>query len=132
MMERVWTVVGRDEEEWRLVHETSTVAVFQSRDEAVEAAVAAARKAAGACFPASVLIEEGSIVREIWPRRKARRRRPSRGAAEAAGGYELNYFANKFRIPLADARRIMQRVGQDRAALNAAALDYKRTRSDGF
>ena len=41
-------------------------------------------------------------------------------------GYNVNYFAHKHGITREDARRIIDRVGNSREKLNAAAKDFKK------
>ena len=45
----------------------------------------------------------------------------------ASQGYEVEYFASKHRISMAQAREIIGRVGSDRAKLNEAAGKVKRS-----
>ena len=47
----------------------------------------------------------------------------SRVAAEQ--GYELSYFASKHGITQDEARQLIDRVGNDRAKLDAAAAELK-------
>jgi len=45
----------------------------------------------------------------------------------AAGqGYEVNYFARKHRITAEQARNLIERIGNDREKLNAAAAKLKK------
>jgi hypothetical protein len=48
-----------------------------------------------------------------------------RGRVAAGQGYELGYFARKHGISREEARRLIERVGNDRAKLNAAAEKLK-------
>ena len=48
-----------------------------------------------------------------------------RGRVAAGQGYELGYFARKHGISRDEARRLIERVGNDRAKLNAAAEKLK-------
>ena len=51
----------------------------------------------------------------------------SRDRSRVAGGqgYELGYFARKHGISREEAKRLIERVGNDRAKLNAAAERLK-------
>lgn len=48
-----------------------------------------------------------------------------RGRVAAGQGYELGYFARKHGLSRDQARRLIERVGNDRARLNAAAQKLK-------
>ena len=50
-------------------------------------------------------------------------KRGKRDRVEVAGneGYEIGYFAQKHRIPRAKARELIERIGNNREKLNAAA-----------
>ena len=48
-----------------------------------------------------------------------------RSRVAAAQGYELGYFARKHGISRDEARKLIERVGNDRAKLNAAAEKMK-------
>lgn len=48
-----------------------------------------------------------------------------RSRVAAGQGYELGYFARKHGISRDEARKLIARVGNDRAALNAAAERIK-------
>jgi hypothetical protein len=134
MQERVWTVVSVSDRCWHLIHDGHSVSEHTSLEAAIEAGTAAARKAMAHLYPASVLIEEASGLREIFPKRRRKRSEASKRKPRAApsnaeqAGYDLVYFAGKFRIPMAAARRILERVGPDREKLNAAAREYKSRR----
>jgi hypothetical protein len=56
-----------------------------------------------------------------------RSNRGGRDRSRVAGGqgYELGYFARKHGISRDEARRLIDRVGNDRAKLNAAAEKMK-------
>ena len=56
-----------------------------------------------------------------------RRKRGGRDRTRVAKGegYELHYFARKHGITLAQARDLIDRVGNDRTRLNAAAEKLK-------
>lgn len=58
---------------------------------------------------------------------RTRNRNISRDRSRVAGGqgYELGYFARKHGISREEARRLIERVGNDRARLNAAAERLK-------
>lgn len=45
-----------------------------------------------------------------------------RGRVAAGQGYELGHFARKHGISRDEARSLIERIGNDRAKLNAAAL----------
>ena len=53
--------------------------------------------------------------------------RGGRDRSRVAGGqgYELGYFARKHGISREEAKKLIQRVGNDRAKLNAAAEKLK-------
>jgi Protein of unknown function (DUF3606) len=53
--------------------------------------------------------------------------RGARDRSRVAGGqgYELSYFARKHGISRDEARKLIERVGNDRAKLNAAAEKLK-------
>ena len=55
-------------------------------------------------------------------------KRGSRDRKLVAGGqgYELNYFATKHEISRDEARKLIDRIGNDRKKLNAAAEAHKR------
>jgi hypothetical protein len=44
-------------------------------------------------------------------------------------GYEVAYFATKHNITLAKARALIERIGNNRAKLNAAAAKLKKGRA---
>lgn len=48
-----------------------------------------------------------------------------RSRVAAGQGYELGYFARKHKISREDARKLIERVGNDREKLNAAAEKLK-------
>jgi hypothetical protein len=48
-----------------------------------------------------------------------------RGRVAAGQGYELGYFARKHGITRDQARGLINRIGNDRAKLNAAAQSLK-------
>jgi Protein of unknown function (DUF3606) len=48
-----------------------------------------------------------------------------RGRVAGGQGYELGYFARKHGISREEARSLIQRIGNDRAKLNAAAERMK-------
>jgi Protein of unknown function (DUF3606) len=56
---------------------------------------------------------------------KSNRGGRDRGRVAAGQGYELGYFARKHGISRDQARSLIQRVGNDRAKLNAAAQKLK-------
>ena len=56
---------------------------------------------------------------------KSNRGGRDRGRVAAGQGYELGYFARKHGISRDEARRLIERVGNDRARLNAAAEKLK-------
>ena len=49
-----------------------------------------------------------------------------RGRVAAGQGYELGYFSRKHGISRDEARKLIERVGNDRAKLNAAAQRLKK------
>ncbi|HEY8591542.1 MAG TPA: DUF3606 domain-containing protein [Sphingomicrobium sp.] len=49
-----------------------------------------------------------------------------RSRVAAGQGYELGYFARKHGIPREEARKLIEKVGNDREKLNAAAEKLKR------
>lgn len=53
------------------------------------------------------------------------------GVASASRGYELRYFARKHGLTTAQAADILRRFGTDRARLNAAAIQLRRSGSAG-
>lgn len=52
---------------------------------------------------------------------KSKRGKPDRSRVAGGKGYEVNYFARKHDITAEQARQIIDRVGNDREKLNAAA-----------
>jgi hypothetical protein len=52
---------------------------------------------------------------------KSKRGRQDRSRVAGNEGYEVSYFARKHGITLEQARKLIQRIGNDRAKLNAAA-----------
>lgn len=133
MQERVWTVIRLPDQRWSVVRDDRSTEAYASREAATEAAIAAARKAVAGLHPASVLLEDASGMREIFPRRRPKRSELPKPKPRGEGqGYELVYFADKFRIPMSAARRILERVGPDREKLNAAARAYKARRLESL
>jgi uncharacterized protein DUF3606 len=61
------------------------------------------------------------------PTSRAGQRSISRDRSRIAGGqgYELGYFARKHKISREEARSLIQRIGNDRVKLNAAAERLK-------
>lgn len=57
---------------------------------------------------------------------KSNRGGRDRGRVAAGQGYELGYFARKHGLSRGEARSLIERVGNDRAKLNAAAERMKR------
>ena len=60
---------------------------------------------------------------------KSKRGRQDRSRVAAGQGYEVTYFARKHGMSMQQARELIQRVGNDRAKLNAAASKQKGRRS---
>lgn len=56
---------------------------------------------------------------------KSNRGGRDRGRVAAGQGYELGYFARKHSISRNQARNLIERIGNDRAKLNAAAKKLK-------
>ena len=56
---------------------------------------------------------------------KSNRGGRDRGRVAAGQGYELGYFARKHGLSRDEARKLIARVGNDRAKLNAAAEKMK-------
>lgn len=56
---------------------------------------------------------------------KSKRGGNDRRRVAAGEGYEVNYFARKHGIPIAQARQLIKNVGNDREKLNAAAAGLK-------
>ena len=61
------------------------------------------------------------------PTSRTGQRNISRDRSRVAGGqgYELGYFARKHKISRQEARSIIERIGNDREKLNAAAERLK-------
>lgn len=61
------------------------------------------------------------------PTKRSGQRNISRDRSRVAGGqgYELGYFARKHGISRDQARSLIERIGNDRAKLNAAAERLK-------
>lgn len=59
------------------------------------------------------------------PRTAQRNISRDRGRVAGGQGYELGYFARKHGISRDQARSLIQRIGNDRAKLNAAAEKLK-------
>lgn len=57
---------------------------------------------------------------------KSKRGKPDRSRVAGGEGYEVNYFARKHDITAEQARQIIDRVGNDREKLNAAAEKVSR------
>jgi hypothetical protein len=57
-----------------------------------------------------------------------RRGKADRAKVARYEGYEVSYFATKHNIPLAKARGLIERIGNDRNKLNAAAAKLKKGR----
>ncbi len=51
---------------------------------------------------------------------------PDRSRVAAGEGYELDYFANKYGISRDEARSLIDRIGNDREKLDAAAENLGR------
>ena len=56
---------------------------------------------------------------------KSKRGQSDRSRVASNEGYEVNYFATKHAITRQQAREIIERVGNDREKLNAAAAKLK-------
>ena len=56
---------------------------------------------------------------------KTNRGEPDRSRVAAGEGYEVEYFARKHGITVEQARELIDRVGNDRGALDAAAAKLK-------
>ena len=52
---------------------------------------------------------------------KSKRGKPDRREVSRRDGYEVSYFARKHEITGEQARKLIERIGNDRAKLNAAA-----------
>ena len=59
------------------------------------------------------------------PDNRSNRGGRDRGRVAAGQGYELGYFARKHGLSRDQARSLIQRIGNDRAKLNAAARKLK-------
>jgi hypothetical protein len=57
---------------------------------------------------------------------KSKRGKSDRSRVAASEGYELYYFARKHSITPDQARALIERIGNDRAKLNAAAEKLKK------
>lgn len=57
---------------------------------------------------------------------KAKRGKQDRARVAGGEGYEVKYFASKHRITAQQARDLIDRVGNDREKLNAAAGKLKK------
>jgi len=55
------------------------------------------------------------------PDNKSKRGKADRNKVAGNEGYEVNYFTYKHGITRADARKLIKKVGNDRAKLNRAA-----------
>lgn len=60
------------------------------------------------------------------PDNKDKRGARDRALVARHQGYEVNYFAHKHSIPAEKARELIQRIGNDRVKLNAAASRLKK------
>jgi hypothetical protein len=60
---------------------------------------------------------------------KSRRAKADRARVARNEGYEVAYFATKHNITLAKARALIERIGNNRAKLNAAAAKLKKGRA---
>ena len=56
---------------------------------------------------------------------KSKRGSSDRQRVASGEGYEVNYFAKKHGISAAQAREMIQKIGNDRTKLNAAAEKLK-------
>ncbi len=78
--------------------------------------------------------EAWSAMRPRAPRKALEALEPEGRSTKSSGdmrrspvrGYGVNYFARKHGITTESAREIIDRVGDDRAKLNAAAWEFKR------
>jgi len=59
---------------------------------------------------------------------KFKRGKPDRTKVAGNEGYEVSYFATKHNITMERARDLIERVGNNRAKLNAAAAKVKKGR----
>jgi hypothetical protein len=59
---------------------------------------------------------------------KKQRGKADRAKVARFEGYEVTYFATKHNITLAKARALIERIGNDRNKLNAAAAKLKKGR----
>ena len=59
------------------------------------------------------------------PDNRSNRGGGDRGRVAAGQGYELGYFARKHGLSRDQARSLIQRIGNDRTKLNAAARKLK-------
>jgi hypothetical protein len=57
---------------------------------------------------------------------KTKRGGGDRGRVARGQGYEVGYFARKHGLTLGQARQLIEREGNDRATLNAAAEKLKK------
>ncbi len=57
---------------------------------------------------------------------KSKRGAADRRRVSAGEGYEVNYFANKHGITRDQARKLIEKVGNNRDKLNAAAAKLKK------
>lgn len=63
------------------------------------------------------------------PDDKNKRGGSDRNRVSEGQGYEVRYFARKHGISPDEARKLIDRIGNDRAKLNAAAEAHKRQKS---
>ena len=56
---------------------------------------------------------------------KTKTGQPDRSRVAAGEGYEVGYFARKHGITMEQARELIERIGNDRASLDAAAEKLK-------
>jgi hypothetical protein len=57
---------------------------------------------------------------------KAKRGKADRAKVSKSEGYEVSYFARKHKITREQALKLIDKVGNDRAKLNAAAAKLKK------
>ncbi|RYG88960.1 MAG: DUF3606 domain-containing protein [Alphaproteobacteria bacterium] len=62
---------------------------------------------------------------------KSKRGGADRSRVAAGEGYEVNYFAKKHGLSAQQARDLIEKVGNDREKLNAAAGKVKGNRGEG-
>jgi hypothetical protein len=60
---------------------------------------------------------------------KSKRGGQDRARVSEGQGYEVRYFARKHDISPDEARKLIDRIGNDRAKLNAAAEEHKKAKA---